>query len=112
MTCCVVETYQVPEPDLPAYRALMKGIHQTLNAHRREIPELLSYRTFTAGDVDSGARFVELFEFATDEDRDRFFAKLGEADWLRALADRFHRIVPECPSVRWAGFLAEEWLVR
>ena len=112
MTCWVVETYPVGESAVPTYQALMEDIHRTLRAERDQVPELLSYRTFTADPTGAVRKFVEVFEFADEEDRQRFFARLAQPGRLRALADRCHEIVPEVALETWSGFLPEEWLVR
>jgi hypothetical protein len=64
LTIHFVEWYAVKKDRKRKYKALMNKIHRSLRQHKREVPELLSYKTFDAGREGSLTSFVEVFEFA------------------------------------------------
>jgi len=111
-TIFFVELYEVNKDRKSKYRTLMKKIHRSLRQHARDLPELLSYRTFEAGKSGVRTRFVEMFEFADQDGSKRFFARFSKTEWLRALQQEFHKLVPRCPGFTWTEFLKDEWLVR
>jgi len=112
VTIYFVELYVVKKDKKNKYKALMKKIHKSLREHAGDLPELLSYRTFEAGTEGPLTRFVEMFEFADQDGRERFFRRFSETKWLRTLEQHFHELVPRCRKIAWAEFLRDEWLVR
>jgi hypothetical protein len=112
LTIYFVELYVVKKDRKRKYKALMKKIHKSLHQHRRDVPELLSYKTFEAGRRGSLANFVEMFEFANQNGMNRFFGRFSKASWLRTLQQEFHKLVPKCSGLTWTEFLKDEWLTR
>lgn len=112
MTIYFVESYTVKKDRNRKYKALMKKIHESLRQHKRDVPELLSYRTFKAGKEGSLTRFVEMFEFANQKAMKKFFGRFPKTRWLGALQQDFHKLVPRCPGLTWTELLKDEWLVR
>jgi hypothetical protein len=107
-----VESYAVKKDRKRKYKALMKRIHKSLRQRRRDVPELLSYKTFEAGKEGSLTSFVEMFEFADQKSMNKFFGRFSKTKWFRALQQEFHKLVPRCPGLAWTEFLKDEWLVR
>jgi hypothetical protein len=112
LTVYFVELYVVKKDRKRKYKALMKKIHKSLYQHKRDVPELLSYKTFEARSRDSLANFVEMFEFANQRSMNRFFGRFSKASWVRALQQEFHKLVPKCSGLTWTELLKDEWLVR
>lgn len=92
----------------------MKKIHKSLHQHNRDVPELLSYKTFEAGRKGSLTRFVEMFKFANQKGMNRFFGGFSKTQWLRALQQSFFELVPrrKIQTLTWTPFLKDEWLTR
>jgi hypothetical protein len=112
LTIYFVESYLIKKNRMLKYRAVMRRIHRNLRQHRRDVPELLSYKTFNAGRERSLTRFVELFEFKNQQGMNRFFGRFPKTQWLKTLQQDFHEVVPRCPGSTWKEFLSEEWLTR
>ena len=112
VTIYFVESYTIKKDRKRKYKALMKKIHKSLRQHKRDVPELLSYKTFEAGKEGSLTRFIEMFEFANQKSMKKFFGRFSKTRWLRALQQDFHKLVPRCPGLSWTEFLKDEWLVR
>ena len=109
MVVYFVEWYQVKKDRKQKYKALMKKIHRSLRKHKRDLPELLSYKTYEAGRAGSYTNFVEMFEFANQKSMNRFFGRFSKASWLRTLQHEFHKLVPKCSGLTWKEFLKDEW---
>lgn len=114
MTIYLVEWYPVKKDRKRKYSALMKRIHKSLHQHRRDVPELLSYKTFEAGREGSVTTFVEMFEFGSQKSMNKLFGRFPKTEWLRALQKRFFELVPRrtIQEFRWSEFLKDEWLTR
>jgi len=114
LTVYFVEWYVVRKDRRRKYKALMKKIHKSLHQRRRDMSELLSYKTFEAGREDSLTTFVEMFEFANQESMNKFFGKFSNTRWLRALQQAFFELVPRrsIRTLAWTPFLRDEWLTR
>jgi hypothetical protein len=92
----------------------MRRIHKSLRQHRRDVPELLAYKTFEAGRDGSLRRFVELFEFKNQQDMNRFFGRFSKTQWLKTLQQDFFEVVPRrsMQVSTWNEFLGDEWFTR
>lgn len=114
MSVYLIQLYAVEKERRSKYRTLMKKIHANLRKHADDLPELVSYKTFEAGSEGPMIRFVEMFEFADQDGRERFFRRFSEARWLRTLSEHFHDVVDrsKLQNLTWTGFLKDEWFVR
>lgn len=114
MTIYFVEWYPVKKDSKRKYKTLMKKIHESLRKHKRDVPELLSYKTFEARGEGSLTSFVEMFEFANQESMDKFFGRFSKTPWLHALQLAFFELVPRrtMQTLVWTEFLKDQWLVR
>jgi hypothetical protein len=114
LTIYLVEAYPLKKDRKRKYKAVMKRIHRSLRHHKRDVPELLSYRTFEAGREGSLTRFVEVFEFANQKSMNGFFGRFSETRWLRALQQDFFEVVPRrtMQAFTWTEFLMDEWFTR
>ena len=110
MTVYLVESYPVKKDRIGRYRAVMRRIHRNLRQHRRDVPELLSYKTFEAGRERSLTRFVEMFEFKNQHGMDRFFRRFPKTQWLKTLQQDFFKVVPRSTMQvsTWREFLSDE----
>jgi len=106
LTIYFVEWYAVRKDRRRKYEALMKKIHKSLHQHKRDVSELLSYKTFEAGREDSLTTYVEMFEFANQESMNKFLGKFSNTQWLRALQQAFFELVPRrfIRTLAWAPF--------
>ena len=114
VTIYFVEWYPLKKDRKQKYGVLMKKIHNSLHKRKRDLPELLSYKTFEGGREGSLTSFVEMFEFANQKGMNKFFGRFSKTEWLRALQQDFFELVPR-RSVRtltWTPFLKDEWLTR
>jgi hypothetical protein len=114
MAIFFVELYEVNKDKKSKYGVLMKRIYRGLRQHAKDLPELLSYKTFEAGKEGTKMRFVEMFEFADQNGSKRFFGRFSKTEWLRALQQEFYELVPRSRMqvYAWTEFLKDEWLVR
>jgi hypothetical protein len=114
LTIYFVEWYPVKRDTRRKYKALMKKIHMSLRQHKRQVPELLSYKTFDAGREGSPTTFVEMFEFANQKSMNKFFGRFSKTQWLRTLQQHFFELVPRrtIRKLTWTELLKDEWLVR
>jgi len=114
VTIYFVEWYLVKNDRKRKYKALMKKIHKSLRKHKRDAPELLSYKTYEAGREGALTNFVEMFEFANQKSMNKFFGRFSKTQWLRDLQRAFFELVPKrtMQTVTWTEFLEDEWLTR
>jgi hypothetical protein len=114
LTIYLVEMYPLRKDRKQKYKALMKKIHRSLHQHKRDVPELLSYKTFEAGREGSLTSFVEVFEFANQRSMDKFFGRFSNTQWLLALQQDFFEVVPRrtMQTFTWTEFLRDEWFTR
>lgn len=112
MPVYLVETYLVGKNRAKKYTALMRRIHRSLRKHSDEIPELVSYKTSTAGMKGSKSRFVEVSEFTDLVGERKFIGRFAETKWLGTLGRVFHQIVRKPTSAIWGEFLKGAWFVR
>jgi hypothetical protein len=114
LTVYLVESYPVKKDRIGRYRAVMRRIHKGLREYRRDVPELLSYKTFEAGRQGSVRRFVELFEFTDQQGMNRFFGRFPKTQWLKTLGQDFFKVVPRraIQMSMWNEFLSDEWFTR
>lgn len=114
MSIYLVQTYAVEKGKRSKYGALMKRIHTNMRKHSEEIPELVSYKTFEAGEEGPLVRFVEMFEFADQDGRERFFRRFTESRWLRSLGRHFNDVVERArvENQVWTDFLEDQWFSR
>ena len=112
LTIYLVELYTVEKDRKRKYSALMKKIHKSLRQHKKDVPELISYRTYEAGTEGSLTSYVEMFEFANQKSMNRFFGKFSKMQWLRDLQQDFFELVPKrtMQVLTWIEFLKDEWL--
>jgi hypothetical protein len=114
MTIYLVEVYPVKRNRMRKYRAVMRRIHRNLRQHRRDVPELLSYKTLKAGRERSLTRFVELFEFRNQQGMNRFFGRFPKTQWLKTLQQDFFEVVPRrtMQVSMWGEFFSDEWFTH
>jgi hypothetical protein len=114
LTIYLVESYPIKKNRMRKYRAVMRRIHKSLRQYRRDVPELLSYKTFEAGREVSLTRFVELFEFKNQQGMNRFFRRFSKTRWLKTLQQDFFKVVPRRTMLVsiWSEFLSNEWFTR
>jgi hypothetical protein len=114
LTIYLVESYPIKRSRTRKYRAIMRRIHRGLRQHQRDVPELLSYRTFETGKEGSERRFVEFFEFKNQQGMNRFFERFSKTKWLKTLQEDFFKVVPRrtMQASTWREFLSDEWLTR
>jgi len=112
MSVYLVETYLVQKSRVKEYTAVIRKIHKSLRRHSAEIPELISYKTFTVRTRGGRFKFTELFEFTDSVGKEKFVSRFSETGWLRTLGRSFHRIVRRPASSTWEEFLKDMWFVR
>jgi len=114
VTIYFVEWYSIKKDRKRKYKALMNKIHKSLRQHKRDVPELLSYKTFEAGTKGFLTSFIEMFAFANQKSMNKFFVRFSKTQWLRDLQQDFFELVPRrtMQTLTWTEFLKHEWLTR
>ena len=114
MTIYLVELYTIKKDRKRKYGTLMKKIHKSLPQHKKDVPELLSYKTYEAGREGSLTSYVEMFEFANQKSMDKFFKRFSKTKWLRVLQQEFFELVPrrKMQAFTWTEFLRNQWFVH